>query len=72
MRSAVIGGRGVNAKHALKVLKSDLFRLLSDYFVFDPRDLKMEAQLGEGKDVVFSLSLNAREIKDIGRTLDEA
>ena len=68
--NSVRNGRDSNAEHALKVLKSDERRLLEDYFDFDPKNLKMTADLLADGNVSLTITLKAKRFKTVGKTLD--
>ncbi len=70
IRNSVRNGRDSNAEHALKVLKSDEHRLLEDYFDFDPKNLKMTADLLADGNVSLTITLKAKRFKAVGKTLD--
>lgn len=70
IKSAVMSGADIGAKQALKVLRADLNRLLSDYFMFDSRDLEVEADLTKKGGVAIVISLNAESFKEAGKILD--
>lgn len=70
IKTAVMGNVDMNAKNALKVLRADEIRLLSDYFVFDERAVKMEADLLPNGKVSVSIKLDADGFKEAGRILD--
>ena len=65
-----MGNVDMNAENALKVLRADEIRLLSDYFVFDERAVKMEADLLPNGKVSVSIKLDADGFKEAGRILD--
>lgn len=69
IKNSVRNGRDANAEHALKVLKSDEHRLLEDYFDFDPKDLKITADLLADGNVSLIISLKAGRFKEVGKTL---
>ena len=70
IKTAVMGNVDMNAENALKVLRADEIRLLSDYFVFDERAVKMEADLLPNGKVSDSIKLDADGFKEAGRILD--
>lgn len=70
MKSVLVTGKDFSAEHALKVLKSDALRLLNDFFVFLPQDLKITANLQKNGGVSLVLSLEAECFRDAGKTLD--
>ncbi|MCI9031595.1 MAG: hypothetical protein HFK09_03615 [Clostridia bacterium] len=70
IKTAVMGNADMNAENALKVLRSDELRLFSDYFMFDERDMKMEADLTPGGKVTVVIKLEADGFKEAGRILD--
>ena len=70
IKTAVMGNVDMNAENALKVLRADEIRLLSDYFVFDERAVKMEADLLPNGKVSVSIKLDAYGFKEAGRILD--
>ncbi len=70
IKTAVMGNVDMNAENALKVLRADEIRLLSDYFVFDERAVKMEADLLPNGKVSVSIKLDADGFKEAGRILD--
>lgn len=70
IKTAVMGNADMNAENALRVLRSDELRLLSDYFVFDERAMKMEADLLPNGRVSVSIKLDADGFKEAGRILD--
>ena len=70
LKAAVISGSDANAEQALKVLRSDLCRLLFDYFDFDLRNFDFAADLMPDGRVSLNLSLDATGFKEAGRVLD--
>lgn len=70
MKNALITSKDFNAERALKVMKSDMFRLLSDYFSFQPQNLKLTANLLQGGEVSLVVTLKAENFKEAGKTLD--
>lgn len=70
IKNSVRNGRATNAEHALKVLKSDEHRLLEDYFDFEPKNLKITADLLADGTVSLIISLKAKRFKEVGKTLE--
>ena len=70
LQNVLISDKQFNSKKLESIIKSDIFNMLSNYCVLEPKDLQVEIQLQKNGEYQFYISAKSDRLKIFGSLPD--